>query len=58
MFCPSPSPRDESMDCNADWETLQAHPFRVEKEVRDQSSGKPRVVGSKLTVIFFADDEI
>ena len=45
------------MDCNADWETLQAHPFRVEKEVRDQSSGKPRVVGSKLTVIFFADDE-
>jgi hypothetical protein len=51
MFCPSPNPREDSMDCNADWETLQAQPLRVENEVRDQLGGRPRVVGSKLTEI-------
>jgi len=37
------------MDCNAVWGTLQAHPFRVEKEVRVQCGGRPREVGSKFT---------
>jgi hypothetical protein len=39
------------MDCSADWETLQAHPFRVEKDVRDHDGGRPSLVGSKLTVV-------
>mmetsp|Transcript_40231 Transcript_40231/g.97182 ORF Transcript_40231/g.97182 Transcript_40231/m.97182 type:complete len:89 (+) Transcript_40231:1736-2002(+) len=35
--------------CKSSCEILHAHPFRVDHDVKDQPSGKPIEVGSKLT---------